>query len=361
MKGGKENVSVKHVKNEVPLKSGFLISLLPCADPHFGLPDAHRGATLRGIMPKFRIKHQSPDDPAVAYLCSTYAVGNTFFDETDKEMFKHFLYQSAEFSGIKIISYAILPDHLHVLGVIPKADGFLPDEEYLRRLKVRYPNPTPFAAAKIEAIEEIFRTQAPSATPLRERLQIRVEDISEFMKSFKQQSAIWYNREHRRYGALWPVRYTRTIIETGNLEALRLAAAHINLNPVRYQLADDPKDYRWSTFGEASAGCKNATDGLRFALEGAEKLPPKKVLAAYQELLYGTRSDPKNDKLTLAERMRKRMPWFSQGGVVGSRAFVQKHLDRPRGEKQKYVIQAKPFALDISTEWPDIYTMRTPL
>jgi hypothetical protein len=302
------------------------------------------------------MKKQAPHR-RLAYLCSTYAVGEAFFDETAKEMFKSFLHHSAEFFGVKIITYSILADHLHILVLIEK-DGPSPDAEYLRRLRARYPHPTPFLTAKFAAIEESFKLGLPESDKIREDLQSRVSNLSEFMKSFKQQSAIWFNREHNRLGPLWPVRYDATIYELQNHESLRLAAAYIDLNSVRYGYSEDPKEYRWSGIGEAASGNKSALSGLRFILDNAEKLPAAKVLAAYQKLLTPV-PHPKNGKLSIPERLRRRMPWFTHGRVVGSRDFVQSQLDEYRAERKRLrPISPLPFSLDTSTDWPDIYTMR---
>ena len=43
---------------------------------------------------------------------------------------------------------------------------------------------------------------------------------------------------------------------------MRPSAAYIDLNPVRAGLVQDPKDYRWSGYGEAGAGAQPARDGL---------------------------------------------------------------------------------------------------
>ena len=37
----------------------------------------------------------------------------------------------------------------------------------------------------------------------------------------------------------------------GTEAALRITAAYIDLNPVRAKVVDDPKEYRWSGYGEA--------------------------------------------------------------------------------------------------------------
>ena len=43
-------------------------------------------------------------------------------------------------------------------------------------------------------------------------------------------------------------------------------AGYIDLNPVRAGIVTDPKDYRWSGYGEAVAGKEAARTGLRLVL-----------------------------------------------------------------------------------------------
>src|SRR5690606_21030716 len=53
------------------------------------------------------------------------------------------------------------------------------------------------------------------------------------------------------------------LVEDGE-RALMTIAAYIELNPVRAGLVDDPKNYRWSGYGEAMAGKKLARRNLSY-------------------------------------------------------------------------------------------------
>jgi hypothetical protein len=55
------------------------------------------------------------------------------------------------------------------------------------------------------------------------------------------------------------------LVEDG--EALRTMALYIDLNPVRAGLVEDPKDYRWTGYGEATGGSKRARRGLCKVME----------------------------------------------------------------------------------------------
>ena len=52
-------------------------------------------------------------------------------------------------------------------------------------------------------------------------------------------------------------------VSAGIAEALIATAAYIDLNPVRAGIVDDPKDYRWCSYGEAVAKVKRSREGLQ--------------------------------------------------------------------------------------------------
>jgi len=82
------------------------------------------------------------------------------------------------------------------------------------------------------------------------------------MKLLKQRFTQWYNGRTGRKGTLWEERFKSVLVE-GIGQGLRAMAAYIDLNPVRAGLVTDPKDYRWSGYGEAMAGNKRARLGLQ--------------------------------------------------------------------------------------------------
>ena len=71
----------------------------------------------------------------------------------------------------------------------------------------------------------------------------------------------WHNFRERRDGCLWSQKFRSVLVEGGL--AARTVAAYIDLNPVRASMVDDPKDYRWSGYGDAVAGVPRAREGLR--------------------------------------------------------------------------------------------------
>jgi hypothetical protein len=90
-------------------------------------------------------------------------------------------------------------------------------------------------------------------------------DLAEFGKTLKQRVSFSYNRRHQRKGTLWEERFKSVLVD-GSPGTLMRMAAYIDLNAVRAGLVKDPKDYRFSGYGEAMGGSKQARAGLGVAL-----------------------------------------------------------------------------------------------
>jgi hypothetical protein len=179
------------------------------------------------------------------------------------------------------------------------------------------------------------------------RLRARMFDISAFVKTLKQRYSMSYNARHGRTGTLWEERFKSVLVE--NAEGAKAAvAAYIDLNPVRAKLAADPKDYRWSGYGEACGGGKQARAGLvavhdsrAFEQAGAWRY----ASARYRVLLYTEGEErhaayggqvvrkgiasgeahkvmASNGKMPMAEVLRCRVRYFTDGMALGSQAFV---------------------------------------
>jgi len=164
-------------------------------------------------------------------------------------------------------------------------------------------------------------------------------DVSQFMKLVKQRFSVWFNRSHNRFGTLWAERFKSVLVEGGGRVTAAMAA-YIDLNAVRAGLVKDPKDYRFCGYGEAVAGSPAAREGLNYVL-GAKSW--KRSQGAYRQMLFGRGSGPQTKgqalstvefdevmkakgELPLTAVLRCRVRYFSDGAVLGSRAFVQQHL-----------------------------------
>ncbi|MCH8475276.1 MAG: hypothetical protein LAT55_08610 [Opitutales bacterium] len=181
-----------------------------------------------------------------------------------------------------------------------------------------------------------------AAEELRAALHKRMNNLPEFMKTFKQRVSIWYNSEYRRYGPLWSEKFKSVLVE-GRANALKVVAAYIDLNPVRAGLVDDPGKYAYSGYGESVMAGEPKTD-LGYIVDAIDKDTGSDVLRFYRMLVLGQGRMPREGKGHLDDQeaqeeitrllseqaknegeSRERKKTFAaitRGQVVGSESFV---------------------------------------
>ncbi len=295
-------------------------------------------------MRKARIKGEGGD----CYHCMNRMLDGPFVMGDEEKAFLRETLRSCEgFCGVRVLTYALMRDHFHVLVEVPPRRG-VSDGDLLRRLETLYSKG--FAAeigGRLQSLEE--QNTAASrreAEEIRARFAGRMGDVSQFMKTMKQRFTQWFNREHRRRGTLWEQRFKSVLVERG--PALAVMAAYIDLNAVRAGVVRDPGDYPFCGYGEARAGSGRARQGLAVAIAGAGS--PATWSAThrrYRSLLDagGKGKRPHSDtareavrvavesggKLSLAQALHCRVRHFSDGVALGSRDFVESVFEKNRG------------------------------
>lgn len=278
------------------------------------------------------------------------------------------VWKVADYCGLQIITYAVLSNHLHVLVRVP-AHSAVSDEELLRRYSVLFPERNCCGADRISHVRELLTENTPEAELWRKRQLARMGDVSQFMKLLKQRYSVWYNRTHGRFGTLWAERFKSILVE--NVEhVLATIAAYIDLNGVRAGLASDPKDYRFCGYAEAVAGSAVARTGLRSVFGSSDW---SEVQRSYRLRLFASGSEPREGKsaispgdfaevvakggaLPLAAILRCRVKYFSHGGALGGKAFLQEVAAMAlikSGNGGSYPIPALP----LITTWGELATL----
>jgi putative transposase len=297
--------------------------------------------------------------------------GEKLFDEVAREVLRRQLWQIADYCGVEILTYAILSNHFHVLVRIPQKFT-IPDAELLRRYRVLYPVPTRYQTRRLETIRNQLATNGPEAIAWRLRQSVLMGNLSQFMKLLKQRFSIWFNKAHRRFGTLWAERFKSILLES-KPRLLETVAAYIDLNCVRARLAADPKDYRFCGYAEAVAGSAMARRGL-IAVSGTSAKDWNEVQAGYRQVLFGTASAPhkhggeisleefqrvmKNGgQLTRATVLRCRVRYFTDGAVLGTKAFVATQLLRYR-PRTPWGSRSTPQPLPNLTDWGELAILR---
>jgi hypothetical protein len=222
---------------------------------------------------------------------------------------------------------------------------------------------------------------------IHERFTYRMHDLSEFMKTLLQRFTRWHNTRTKRRGNLWEETFKSVVVEDGI--ASKTISAYIDLNPVRAGMVADPAEYRWSSYGEAmgatgrvkgdsltrsaakaKAGLVRAimadkgweADARHWAgkisreyrmilMEVGEEKTREVVDARGERKLQVLRKGMKAEQvdsemgrlsagkdLALRKMLRWKIRYFSDSGVVGSRAFVNGLFEQCRdrfGPKRK--------------------------
>jgi putative transposase len=325
-----------------------------------------------GGMRQARIKISTAKGEAT-YHCVTRTVnGEWLFDDTAKEVLRRQIWRVADYCGVLVVTYAILSNHFHVLLHVPRQEP-VADAELLRRYKVLYPKPTKYQTAQLQVIEAELAQDGPQAVAWRKGQLARMGDVSSYMKLVKERFSIWFNKSHRRFGTLWAERFKSTLIETER-GVRQTAAAYIDLNSVRAGLVTDPKDYRFCGYAEAVAGAAAARTGICSVTGGRAW---DEAQAHYREVLFGTgagaregaatipaaelqRVIDEGGRLPLATVLRSRLRYFTDGAVLGSRAFVEAQLAeyrRKTGRRERTAPRALPTWMGLG-DWATLRGLR---
>ena len=322
----------------------------------------------------------APPHFSIAYYhCISRVVDRQFiFGPEEKHLFLSLMEEYSQFCGVRITSYCIMDNHFHLAVEVPKPPENLTGHDWLLErldvLTVSYP-------VASDTRKMILKFLADGA---HEQLQELVDgykalmwDLSSFMKLLKQRFTMRYNKAHDRKGTLWESRFKSTLIE-GAGDTLATVSAYIELNPVRAGIVDDPAEYAWSSYGKACQGDKKAVEGIRTVVAGAQRVEESTLTiegalrtyrgqlignsamdvkpwevpdVALQQLSTGSVNDGDgvdlrvigdatpvrlgptkaeilekvmaDEQVSVAEYVRIRVRYFTDGLVLGSREFVE--------------------------------------
>ncbi|MCF7789065.1 MAG: transposase [Prosthecobacter sp.] len=323
---------------------------------------------------RFRILGKGPLESYCYHVMSRTCGGEVFFDEVEKEALRRVIWRMAEFSGIKVVTYCLMSNHFHLLAEVPHRDTWLlrfdgpqGEAKLLEHLGILYSRAY-LGLLRDELADLRSRGMVALAEQRVAALKKRFCDLSLFVKEVKERFSRWFNKRRGRRGTLWMDRFKSVLVE-GKGEPLRTMAAYIDLNPVRAGLVKDPKDYRWCGYAEALGGSRRAQRGLCKA-QGKPVDGWKSAFAAeaYRCLLHAEGREVKDaqnenvvssgvtadsaravlaekGKLSPAEMVRLRVRYFSDGVVLGSKAFVQGIFEAQRdlfGPKRKQGARRMP-------------------
>lgn len=299
------------------------------------------------------------------YHCVSRVVDRSkVLGRSEKEQFLRYMRMYEKLFGLRVLTYCLMDNHFHILVVVPQRPDILPTNEELIAL-VR----ATLGDARADNLANWFsrwseQDNQAALEAERQRWFCQMWNLAAFLKVLKQRFSQWYNgtRPQRRTGTLWEDRYRSVLVENG--AALRAMAAYIDLNPLRAGLVKDPKDYRWSGYGEACSGRPEAQAGLNWLAHQSVPVSEEnqersshcvtEILDWYREQLYSKGEERRDSqglitkrgfteaeiqdvikaggRLPLAAFLRLRVRYFTDGAVLGTARFVdsvfQAHRER---------------------------------
>ena len=304
-------------------------------------------------------RKQLVSEGKAAYLhVMNRVVGREFIlGDDEKEYFVKVMRSMSRAMGVEIMSYCIMSNHFHILLHVPDKRA-ISDKELKGCLKSFY-NQQQYKEKL--AFWRVLRENGgeKAVTEDKERLKERMFNVSIFMQELQQRFTRWFNKQNRRKGTLWEDRFKSVLLE-GDYGTLSKVSAYIDLNPIRASMVDDPKDYRFCSYGAALGGCKDSQAGIEkmYAVEFGKEDGWKVISKAYRRLLYGTGEErglkadgsairkglskkeiqkviKAGGKLSQAQLLRCRVRYISDGMVLGSKSFVDGYLSEHRDQWTK--------------------------
>jgi putative transposase len=211
-------------------------------------------------------KRMKLEGAACYHVMSRTVNGEFLLGSLEKEAFRRMMWRMAQFSGVEILTYALMDNHFHILVKVPeqkkwlrKFEGPEGEAKLMAHLETVYSKA--FLAQLCKEIEKLRSLDDEEGVQvLLARFKKRFCDVSLFVKELKERFSRWYNKQNGRRGTLWMDRFQSVLVENG--KALETMAAYIDLNPVRAGLVDDPALSEWTGYGEAMGGSRRAQRAL---------------------------------------------------------------------------------------------------
>ena len=152
------------------------------------------------------------------------------------------LRRAAEFSGVELLAFSIMFNHFHAVTRVDRTGGPVPEEVLIRRFGVLKGKDAAEELreywASLRKAGDIERLEAEM-----DKLRRRMNDISEFVKTFKEMCNTLFKKHNKYCGSIWSGRFKSTLIEDGKY--LNACMRYAYYNPIRAGIVKRAADYRW--------------------------------------------------------------------------------------------------------------------
>jgi REP-associated tyrosine transposase len=249
-------------------------------------------------------------------------------EDVEKDFMLDLIRRLATLYFVEILGFCLMGNHFHILVRMLPEHKFT-DDEVMKRYVDFYGDERIFAEGLVPSLRG------------------KLSSLSEFMREIKVGFARFYNRRHNRRGYFWGDRFKSVIVENG--ETLINCLAYIDLNPLRAGLVERPEQYRWNSLGyHVATGNKDNFLSTDFGLKEFNVQSKKERIRRYRRYVYeaGALDRPEKgniqvieDKVLVKERSRDfelsksdrfhyRTRYFTDSGIIGSKAFVADNYKR---------------------------------
>ena len=275
----------------------------------------------------------------VYHVMSRTALDGLPFDDVANDQLLELIRDFSQLYFAEILGFCLMGNHFHILVRMH------PDSEFSdAQIKQRY--------------VDFFGSETLFCNDHISHYRKKWSSLSEFVKAIKQTFSRAFNKRHHRRGTLWGERFKSLIVEDG--ETLINCLAYIDLNPIRAGIVERPEDYRWSSLGyHVQTGNQDGFLSMDFGLVEFGEMSHSERLRRYRQYAYeaGALNRSANESaktieaqiveeeqkkgyaLNRIDRFRYRTRYFTDSGIIGTKAFVAqkfqlfKHLFQCKHEK----------------------------
>ena len=262
-------------------------------------------------------------EPSVYHVISRTALDGFVLGDVEKDYLLSLVQRLSAVYFTEVLGFCLMGNHFHLL-VRMHPEAAFSDEDIRTRFHRYY---------GADSNRQLTDGQLPT-------LRAKWANLSEYVKEIKQSFSRWYNKRHGRRGFFWGERFKSVLVDNG--DTLVNCLAYIDLNPVRAGLVERPEDYRWCSLAyHVQTGNKGNFLSLDFGLTVFGEWDATTRLHYYRRYVYengaqpalkGTPLDPKvvdreaqkGFTLTPVDRLLYRTRYFTDSGVIGTKAFVSR-------------------------------------
>ena len=171
------------------------------------------------------------------YLCGQDPLTGKDFSHR-RDWIRARIFELTEVFSIRILSYAVMSNHLHVVLCVDQEQALTWDDPEVARRWLALFGGTPLVRSYL-AGEKLADAQLSAVSSLIRKYRKRLFSISWFMRCLNEPIARWANAEDNVTGRFWEGRFkSQALLDEASVIA---AMAYVDLNPIRAAMAQTPE------------------------------------------------------------------------------------------------------------------------